>query len=157
MHEYKIRNENFADRVKGSFARQGFMNFLDARLTLIEPGSVEIQIPYRKELTQQHEFFHGGVIGTIADNAGGYSAFTLMAKTDSVLSIEFKLNFMSPARGDLLIARGNVLRPGRLITTCKAEIYTVHNGQEKLCASMLGTFLTMENASDVPDTPNSVQ
>lgn len=126
------------------------MNYLDAKISVVEPGMVEIQIPYRKELTQQHEFFHGGVIGTIADNAGGYASFTLMAATDSVLTIEYKLNIMSPAHGELLIARGMVLRPGRRISTCKADIFVMTEGKEKLCATMLGTFMAMENTSDKP-------
>lgn len=128
------------------------MNYLGANIAIKEPGVAEIKVPYDKNLTQQHGFFHGGVIGTIADNAGAYASFTLMAATDSVLTIEYKLNIMSPAHGDLLIARGAVLRVGRRIITCKADVFVMTSGNEKLCATMLGTFMTMENTADEPAT-----
>jgi uncharacterized protein (TIGR00369 family) len=150
MSQFIVHYEDYAKRIQESFARQGFMKYLGAELTSIEPGTVEIEVPYSKNITQQHDFFHGGVIGTIADNAGGYSAFTLMAATDSILTVEYKLNIMSPANGEKLIARGKVLRPGRKITTCKSDIFVVRDGKEKLCATMLGTFMTLENASDGP-------
>ncbi len=148
--KFKIRNENFANRVRESFDRQGFMDFLGASLVEILPGRVEIQVPYRKELSQQHGYFHGGLIGTLADNAGGYSAFTLMEATDSVLTIEYKLNIMAPALGQMLIARSRVLRPGRRVTVCQSDIFTRQDGAEKLCATMLGTFMTLADTADAP-------
>ena len=151
MSQFIVHNQDYATRVRESFARQGFMHYLGAKLIEVGPGTVEIEVPFSKNLAQQHGFFHGGVIGTIADNVGGYSSFTLMAATDSVLSIEYKLNLMSPAKGDKLIARGRVLRPGRMITTSQSDIFVVRDGKEKLCATMLGTFMTMKNASDEPE------
>ena len=150
MSQFIVHNQDYATRVRESFARQGFMRYLGAKITNVGPGTVEIEVPFSKNLAQQHGFFHGGVIGTIADNAGGYSSFTLMAATDSVLSIEYKLNMMSPANGDKLIARGKVIRPGRNITTSTSDIFVVQDGEEKLCATMLGTFMTMKNTSDTP-------
>ncbi len=150
MVEFKIRNENYAERVKGSFARQGFMNGLGAKLTEVGPGTVEIQVPYDKDLTQQHGFFHGGVIGTIADNAGGYASFSLMEATDSVLTVEYKLNIMAPADGEILISRGRVLRPGRRVTVSQSDVFVKRDGNEFLCATMLGTFMTLPNTSDEP-------
>jgi len=150
MSQFITLNNDYATRVRESFVRQGFMNYLGAQITKVGPGTVEIEVPYSKNLAQQHGFFHGGVIGTIADNAGGYSSFTLMAATDSILTIEYKLNIMCPANGDKLIARGRVLRPGRMITTSQSDIFVVHDGKEKLCATMLGTFMTMKNSSDEP-------
>ncbi len=151
MSKFIVHNKDYAARVRESFARQGFMNYLGAEITNVGPGTVEIEVPFSKNLAQQHGFFHGGVIGTIADNAGGYSSFTLMAATDSVLTVEYKLNIMSPAIGDKLIARGRVLRPGKQITTSQSDIFVVRDGKEKLCATMLGTFMTMKNASDEPE------
>ena len=150
MSQFIVRNKDYVTRVRESFARQGFMNYLGAKITNIRPGTVEIEVSNSNNLTQQHGFFHGGVIGTIADNAGGYSSFTLMAAADSILTIEYKLNIMSPADGDKLIARGKVLRPGHIITTSQSDIFVVRNGKEKLCATMLGTFMTMKNTSDEP-------
>ena len=148
MSNYEIRNKSYISRVHESFARQQFMQTIGAKLKDVSPGSVEIHLPFNRSLTQQHGFFHGGLIGTIADNAGGYSAFTLMAVTDSVLTIEFKVNFMTPANGELLIARGRVLRPGRTITSCQSDVYIVRDGQEKLCATMLGTFMSVAGMAD---------
>lgn len=150
MTGFEIRNEDYADRVRGSFASQGFMAALGARLTRVAPGSVEIQVPFNKELTQQHGFFHGGVIGAIADTAGGYASYTLMGGSDSVLTIEYKVNFMAPADGATLISRGRVLRPGRRVTVCQSDVFVVRDGAEKLCATMLGTFMILPNMADEP-------
>jgi len=148
--QFKIRNEDYADRVRDSFSRQGFMAALGAQLTEVGPGQVEIRVPYNKDLTQQHGFFHGGVIGTIADNAGGYASFSLMDASDSVLTVEYKLNIMSPADGDLLISRGRVLRPGRRVTVSQSDVFVVREGSETLCATMLGTFMTLPDMADEP-------
>ncbi len=150
MTGFKIRNQDYADRVRGSFASQGFMGALGAKLTCVGAGSAEIQVPYNKDLTQQHGFFHGGVIGAIADTAGGYASFTLMAGSDSVLTIEYKVNIMAPADGELLISRGRVLRPGRRVTVCQSDVFVVRDGAEKLCATMLGTFMTLPKLEDKP-------
>jgi uncharacterized protein (TIGR00369 family) len=152
LKTFDPRDEDFVNRIGQSFARQAFMATLGAKLTSVKPGEVEIQIPYQKELTQQHGFFHGGVVGTVADNAGGYAAGSLMAAKDSILTVEYKLNLMAPAKGDTLIARGYVVRPGRNITTCRADVFITRDGIEHLCATMLGTFMTMHDTSDEPAT-----
>ncbi|GBE25439.1 hypothetical protein BMS3Bbin02_01725 [bacterium BMS3Bbin02] len=154
MTNFTIRNEDYAERVRRSFARQGFMGFLGASLTDVAPGRVEITVPFDAQLAQQHGYFHGGVVGTIADNAGGYSSFTLMAPSDSVLTVEYKLNLMAPSDGETLIARGTVIRPGRRLTVSRADVFVVRNGVENLCATMLGTFMTLENTSDDPARRN---
>ena len=150
MANFETRNPQFAQRVKDSFDRQGFMAHLGARIEDIKAGQVEIHVPFAKHLSQQHGFFHGGLIGTIGDNAGGYSAFSLMAATDSVLTVEYKLNIMAPAMGECLIARGRVLRPGKTLNVCQSDIFVSTRGVEKLCATMLGTFMTMADAPDEP-------
>jgi uncharacterized protein (TIGR00369 family) len=150
VNGFAIRNEDFADRVRRSFARQGFMNSLGASLTDIAPGRVEIAVAFDPQLTQQHGYFHGGVVGTLADNAGGYSSFTLMAASDSVLTVEYKLNLLAPAHGDVLLARGEVIRPGRRLTVSRADVFVKRDGVEHLCATMLGTFMTLEDTSDDP-------
>lgn len=148
MQEFSPRNPDFARRTHDSFARQEFMRFLGANLASVEPGYVEIRLPHQLGLTQQHGFFHGGAIGTIADNAGGYAAYSLLLPTDSILTVEYKLNIMAPANGQILIARGRVLRPGRRVTVCQTDLWIVRDGQEHLCATMLGTFMVMPNTAD---------
>lgn len=124
------------------------MATLGARLHNVEPGFVEIHLPFQDGLSQQHGFFHGGAIGAIADSAGGYAAFTLLAATDSILTVEYKLNFMAPAQGDTLIARGQVVRAGRRIYVCQSEISVLKEGGEHTCVTMLGTFMAMEGMGD---------
>src|SRR5438477_9230656 len=105
----KPLDPNFEQRVKESFLRQEFMSYIGAILYAVKPGYCEIHLPYKKELSQQHGFFHGGIVGTIADNVGGYAAFSLMPATASVLTVEYKLNLLAPADGDLLIGQGEVI------------------------------------------------
>ena len=150
MPDFKPRNPNYVARANASFARQSFMETLGASLENIRAGFCEIHLSYDKALTQQHEYFHGGVIGTLADNAGGYAAFTLMNATDSVLTVEYKLNIMAPAKGEVLIARGQVLRAGRRLSVCHTDVYCVRNGTEIHCATSLGTFMVLPNTSDEP-------
>lgn len=110
-------------RVRASFSRQGLMRHLGAVLVEIRPGRVSVQLPFREELTQQHGFFHAGSTSAIADSAGGYAGFTLFPADSSVLTIEFKINLLAPARGDYLEAIGSVVRSGRTLTICQLEVF----------------------------------
>jgi uncharacterized protein (TIGR00369 family) len=94
-------------------------------------------------LTQQHGYVHAGIIATIADSACGYAAYSLMPAGTEVVSVEFKINLMAPARGELLTARARVIRPGRTLTVCAAEVYALRDGQETAVAAMLATMKTM--------------
>ncbi|MBO6835527.1 MAG: PaaI family thioesterase [Alphaproteobacteria bacterium] len=142
------RNPDYAARVRDSFGRQAFMATIGAELTDVAPGHVEMRLPYRPALGQQHGFFHGGVIGTLADNAGGYAAFTLMSPEDSILTVEYKMNIVSPGRGDALVAVGTVLKPGRTLTVCEVKVYAETAGERKLCATAICTLMTMKDMSD---------
>ena len=148
MKPFMPQNPDFRQRVQDSFQRQAFMNFIGASLAVIEPGYCEIHVPYRDELTQQHGFFHGGVIATVADNSAGYASFSLMDADDSVLTVEFKLNLIAPGEGELLIGRGNVIRPGRTLTVCSMDVFVVKNGLEKQCATALATIMALKGKSD---------
>jgi len=106
-------------------------------------------LPYSDDVSQQHGFFHGGAIGTIADSAGGYAAFSLMSADDGVLTVEYKLNLMAPADGELLIARGRVVRPGRTLTVTRAEVAVVKDGRERPCAAMQQTMMRIVGRADV--------
>jgi uncharacterized protein (TIGR00369 family) len=143
-------NPQFEARVRDSFARQPFMAHLGAELGAVTPGHCEIQLPYRPSLTQQHGYFHAGAIATLADNAAGYAAFSLMPEDASVLSVEFKLNLMAPGQGDRLVARAEVLKAGRTLTVCESRVFGVLGGQERLCAVALVTLMTMAGKPDAP-------
>ncbi len=149
MADFEAKDPDFARRVAKSFANQGIMRHIGARLRLVEPGYCEIELAYSDDVSQQHGFFHGGAIGTIADSAGGYAAFSLMDADDGVLTVEYKLNLMAPADGELLIARGQVLRPGRTLTVTRAEVAVVKDGREKPCAAMQQTMMRIVGRPDV--------
>ena len=142
------KDTDFVNKVKDSFARQKFMGLINAELFKVEPGFCEIHVPYDVNITQQHSFFHAGIVGTIADNAAGYAAFSLMDKNSSILTVEFKLNLVAPADGDLLIGRSNVLKYGKTLTICRSDVFIVKGGVEKLCAASQSTLIELPNRSD---------
>ena len=143
-------NPDFENKIRDSFSRQGFMDFIGAEMTDIGPGYCEIQVPYKKELSQQHGYFHAGIVGTLADNSGGYAAFTLMPSDATTLTVEYKLNLIAPGDGDLLISRARVIKPGRTLTICRPEVFVVKNGVQTLCATALMTLMTLHGKSDRP-------
>ncbi len=124
------------------------MALLGAELKTLRPGFCEIVLPYRKELSQQHGFFHGGIVGTLADDAAGYASYTLMEKNASVLTVEYKLNLLAPADGELLAARASVVKPGRTLTVTQADVFVTKGGAEKLCATALTTMMALANRPD---------
>jgi len=146
--KFKPKDPGFEEKVRSSFSRQKFMDYLNARLMKIEPGYCEIHVPHKNELTQQHGFFHAGVIGTVADNCGGYAAFSLMPQDASVLSVEYKLNLLAPGDGDLLIGQGRVIKPGKNLVICSCEVFIRKDDQQKLCATSLMTLMTMHGMED---------
>jgi uncharacterized protein (TIGR00369 family) len=135
-------------KVRDSFARQGLMAHLGAQITELRSGFVEIRASYRPELTQQHNYFHAGVSGAIADSACGYAAYSLMPADTSVLTVEYKINLLAPAAGDELIARAKVLRSGKTLKVCTAEVYALKNGTETHCATMLATIMCLPGKLD---------
>jgi uncharacterized protein (TIGR00369 family) len=139
----KERDPDFEPRVRASFAKQQLMTTIGATLERVEPGRVDIRMPFRDDLTQQHGFLHAGAIATIADSACGYAALSLMPSQADVLSIEFKVNMLSPATGDAIVARGEVIRAGRSIMVCRADVYSITASQEKLVAAMQGTMMVV--------------
>ena len=148
MTGFTPADPTFAERTRDSFVRQTVMGLIGAEITRVEPGLVEIQLPYREDLCQQHGFFHAGITSTIADSAGGYAAFTLFPREASVLTTEFKINLLAPADGERLRALGRVVKPGRTLTICDVEVFAVKDGGEKLCAKLLQTLMTMHGRAD---------
>ena len=123
MTRFDPRDPDFESRVRTSFARQGFMTTLGARLAHVAPGEVDIHVDHGESLTQQHGYFHAGVTASIADSAAGYAAMSLFAPGFGVLTSEFKINLLNPAQGSLLVAEGRVVKPGKLLCICKADVY----------------------------------
>ena len=151
MPDWTAPNPDFAARTRDSFARQPFMNYIAASLVEIAPGRVSIELPFRAELTQQHGFFHGGVIGTLADNAGGYATMTMLPASSSVLTVEYKLNIMAPGRGERLLVEGEVVRAGRRVMVCRSDVFALMASAKKLIATALGTFMVLPDTSDHPE------
>ncbi|WNJ98229.1 PaaI family thioesterase [Thalassospiraceae bacterium LMO-JJ14] len=149
MTDFTVADPDFAERVRHSFGRQGLMAHLCAVMTKVEPGIVEIEMPFTDELTQQHGFYHAGGIAAVVDTAGGFAGSTLFAADDGVLTVEFKLNLLSPADGDLLMARGEVIKPGRTLTITKGEVFIRKNGEKKLCALMQQTLMRIVGHSGI--------
>jgi len=145
---HQPRNPDFEARVRGSFARQNAMGLIGARMTRVEPGRVDIELPVREDLGQQHGFVHGGIVGMIADSAGGYAAFTLMPADASVLTVEYKVNMLAPAEGDLLVARGEVLKPGRSLSVVRADVWARRGDKETRVAAMQQTLMVMHGTPD---------
>ena len=138
----------FATRVHASFLNQPAMALIGATMPVIEAGYTEIHLPFKPEITQQHGFIHGGVVGMIADSAAGYAANTLTSADTGVLTVEYKLNLLAPADGQLLIAEGSVVRYGRTLIVTKAEVFAVKDGKKTLCALMQQTIMALHGKKE---------
>jgi uncharacterized protein (TIGR00369 family) len=134
-------NAEYEHRIRESFSRQQVMNLIGASLTRVEPGAIDIQLPYRADLTQQNGYLHAGMLTTIADSACGYAAYTLMPAGSDVLSVEFKVNLLRPAVGEIFIAKARVIKPGRTLTVTRCDVYGVKGEEKKLIATMLATMI----------------
>jgi uncharacterized protein (TIGR00369 family) len=117
------------------------MRHLGAQLAHIGPGRVDIVLPHRPELTQQHGYFHAGATTAIADSAGGYAAYTVFPEGTEVLTVEFKVNLLAPARGDRLEASGTVLKSGRTLTICRFEVYATQPTERVIVAAGQQTLI----------------
>jgi len=131
-----------ANDIPASFSRQAFMRTIGASLELVELGRVHISVPFSPALSQQHGYAHAGVITTIADSACGYAALTLAPPGSEVLSVEFKISLLAPAVGSRFVARASVLRAGRRLSFCTAEVIASDASQEQIIATMLSTIIT---------------
>jgi uncharacterized protein (TIGR00369 family) len=148
---YQPQDPGFEARVRGSFARQVFMATLGARLVSVAPGRVEIALPFRNDLTQQHGFLHAGVVAAVADSACGYAALSLMPADSGVLSVEFKINLMKPAAGRSFRAAGTVIRAGRTLIVCGAEVLAAGEGGDSVIAVMQATMMLVRDREGVAD------
>src|SRR5260221_11155406 len=151
MTSFVPADSDFETRTRTSFARQGAMAFLGAQLERVEPGLVQIGLAFRPELSQQHGFFHAGILSTIADSAGGYAGFTLYPADAGVLTVEFKINRLAAADGERLTALGRVARSGRTLTVCSLDVHVEKAGRRTHCATGLQTLMTLVGRAGVRD------
>jgi uncharacterized protein (TIGR00369 family) len=142
---FTVRNPEYEARIRERFATTGTMETLAARLMRLAPGEADLELPFRHGLSQTNGFFHGGIIGTMLDTVCGYASLTLMRAEDEVLTVEYKTNFLAPAAGELLLARGRVMRNGRRIIVCEADgVMKSEGGREKLVARMTATMMAVQ-------------
>ena len=144
-------NPQFAEAVRGSFERQPFLALIGASLSRVEPGEVEIELPFRPDLLQQTGTLHAGVLAALGDTACGYAALTLMPASAGVLTAEFKVNLMAPAGGERLVAEGRVVKAGRMLTVAQAEVFAQAAGARKLVALLTATLVTVEGRDGISD------
>lgn len=138
-------------RVEASFAKQSVMETIGARLLSVAPGAVEIGLEITPRVSQQHGFVHAGIVATIADSAAGYAGLTLMPEGRGVLTAEFKINLMAPASGERLVARGRVVKSGRLLTIAQAEVEAIEGERTRTVALLTATLVAVENRQGVVD------
>jgi uncharacterized protein (TIGR00369 family) len=149
---FQPKDPNFQDRVRASFARQRTMQTLSIEIARLEPGEIELTMPYGQAFTQQHGFVHAGIIATALDSACGYAAFSLMPADAAVLTVEFKTNLLAPAKGERFLFRARVVKPGRTLTVCDAQALALTGKDEvRLVATMTGTLMA------IFDRPNIAQ
>lgn len=137
----KAPDPNFKQKIEDSFQYNGAFIELGGTLVTVEHGYVEVHLPFSKKTAQQHGFFHGGIVTTVADTCSGFAGYSVCDVDEECLSAEFKVNFLAPARGDLLIGRGRIIKDGRTLIIAEATISVVRDGQEHECALMLHTLI----------------
>jgi uncharacterized protein (TIGR00369 family) len=138
-------------RVRDSFALQAIMTTIGAAVSSVKPGEVEIVLPYSGKITQQHGFIHGGIVATIADSACGYAALSVMPRDAAVLTTEFKINFMSPAKGDQLRAVGRVIRSGKKLVVTLGEVFAEQGASSKQVALITATMMVVDTVNGLHD------
>lgn len=143
MSVYQPIDSDFDTRVHDSFSNQNLLKTLNGKLALLKPGEAHITAPFDERFTQQDGFLHAGIVTTLIDSACGYAAYTLMPSGSRVLSVEFKVNFMSPAQGDSFRAEGRVIKPGKTLTVCEGKLFALNDNLEKLVAVMQATMICM--------------
>ena len=140
---FKPRDPDWKARCLAAFEKQPIARTLGISIAALEPGFCEMRLPFREELTQQHGFFQAGIVAMLADNAGGWAAYTLMPPKSEVLAVEFKINLMSPAKGDEMIARARVVKSGRTLTVTSIEVSMLDGGNEVDAALMQQTCIAI--------------
>lgn len=151
MTDLTPRFDGWEAKVRNSFARQNAMHSLGIEIAQIEPGRLTLEMPFNAEFAQQHGFLHAGIVTTALDSCCGYAAHSLMEEDASVLSVEFKSNFLAPAKGELFLFRSEVVKSGRTISVANATAYSVSEGREKAIATMTATLMAVRDRPDVSE------
>jgi uncharacterized protein (TIGR00369 family) len=141
MNSLQPLDPDYESRVRESFGRQPIMKLIGAILRRVEPGAIDIELPYRDDLTQQNGYLHAGILTTVADSACGYAAYTLMPAGSDVLSVEFKVNLLRPAMAELFVAEARVVKTGKTLTVAQCDVYGWTAGEAKMVATMLATLI----------------
>jgi len=149
MAAFEPKDPSYQDRVRASFGRQDVMRTLGVEIARLEPGHIELTMPFGQPFTQQHGFIHAGIITTALDSACGYAAFSLMPADAAVLTVEFKTNLLAPAKGERFVFRAEVIKPGRSLTICDAKAFAVDGSRERLIATMTGTLMAIYDRAGV--------
>ena len=150
MTGFAPRSADWEARVRDSFARQPAMGLVGASLGEMAPGAVSIELPFSNQVTQQHGYIHGGVVAMIADSAAGYTAFSLVPDGATILTVEYKMNFLVPAEGPLLRAVGRVVKAGRTLVIVQVDVFNCRGEDRTPCATMLQTLMVMHGRPDAP-------
>lgn len=148
-NEWSPRDPAYETRVRESFSRQSHMATLGATIVFIAPGEVHLALPFAPQFCQQNGFLHAGAIASVADSANGYAAFTLAPPETDVLAVEYKINLLAPAQGVRFLACGQVLRPGRTLTVCQAQVFSTGAAERVLIATMLSTIIVRPTGRSV--------
>ena len=148
MSTQQLLNAKIEERVRESFTRQGIINTLNGKIAHVSPGEMHIEAPFDERFTQQDGFLHAGIVTTLIDSACGYAAYTLMPEGSRVLSVEFKVNFLSPAQGERFRAEGRVVKSGKTLTVCEGKLFALQVEGEKLVAMMQATMICMREKKE---------
>ena len=155
---FEPRDPDFEHRVRASFERQAVMRLLGVTMERVSPGTVELTLPYRADLTQQHGFLHAGIVAAVVDSACGYAALSLMEPGVAVLSVEFKVQLLAPARGAWFRARGEVVRAGRTLSVVSGEMRAFAHAREdadaeegEIVTLLTGTMMTVRGRPELAD------
>ncbi|HSV45834.1 MAG TPA: PaaI family thioesterase [Ramlibacter sp.] len=140
---FEPADAGYAERVRASFARQAAMETIGASLADVAPGRVVVELAWARALTQQHGFLHAGMVATALDSACGYAGFSLMPADAAVLTIEYKINLLAPAKGERFRMVGQVVKPGRTVTVAQGEAWAIDGGREKCVATMTATLMAV--------------
>ncbi|GLQ07735.1 PaaI family thioesterase [Sneathiella chinensis] len=148
MQRFRPQNPDFENTVRDSFSRQPFMMLVGARMERVAPGLCEIVLDHREDLTQQHGFFHGGLVSSIADSAAGYAAYSLYPEESTVLTVDLKVNFLNPAEGARLRARSEVVQAGDILYHLKADVFAEGEGQSVHCLTGYFSMMCLHGRKD---------
>ena len=143
MPAFEPKDPDFRARIAASFTRQTAMASLGVTIAHLEPGEIELAMPYSGAFTQQHGFIHAGIIATALDSACGYAAFSLLPPETAILTVEFKTSLLAPAKGERFTFIGQVVKPGRTITFCESQAFAYEGGASKLIATMSSSLIAI--------------